>query len=134
MLSADQDVPKWLIKSCVRYLEMFRLHEWEIRLVLQDTPGNDENTEGICMSDPSTMTARIEISRAVIQDKVKAKQTVFHEVLHLILAPLQDTQYRLIELLEYDGQKRDLYGKWFDDLVERVIRRLENSLYSELNG
>lgn len=132
MLKADKDVPKDVIKSCKRYLEMFQLNDWVVSIRMHDAPGGDENNLGGCWADPPTLRAGIDISRDMPEDQYD--ETVFHEVCHIILSPLQQWCGSILELLERDKEKRDVYQAWFDAQIEPVVRRLENTVHKELNG
>lgn len=132
MIRAESDVPKDVIKSCKRYLELFQLHDWVVILRVQDAPGGDESNYGSCWADPPTLRAGIDIQRGIQEEDID--ETVFHEVLHIVFSPIQHSWGRTIELLERDKEKRDVYQTWIDDNVEQLVRRFENTVHKELNG
>lgn len=128
MLIIEKDTPKTITKISKEYMESLLLHEWDINVKITDSPG-PPNTDalGSTSINSANRFAFIEVSRKILDDPEEVRSTLWHEFLHIVMYPIHDTSQKIIELLEMDQEKRDIYDMWIETSVEEIVRRLEKT-------
>ena len=108
-------------QTAKKWIKKFELSSWEIHFVHMN---NDMEALATCQTDPSDRTALLTFTKYIGKNEgltnERIKQTGFHEVCELLLAPLviacQDAKSREEEI---------------DSIRHSIIRRLEYVIFNK---
>jgi hypothetical protein len=110
------DVPLPLQGLTPDLVALLGLRHWDLWINLADQPGgNDVN--GHCAAEPRYYRATIELRRDL--DLAQAQQTLTHELLHVVLAPMALINERYVP----DDQQ-----EWATDVQEQTVELLRRAL------
>lgn len=105
--------------QCVAAL---RLHDWTITFAMRKKPGNKASNMGATWLSPRYLSARIEIRRDLVD--AQARDTVLHELLHVVLGDVRQAQSRLLDLVAPAQVEHAaaIYTDAEEQTIERLIR------------
>jgi hypothetical protein len=117
-------LPSWAEQYAMDTRDLLGLGDWTIALKAVDHPGREDGTDGVCYLDARYLSATIEIRRNLGEARMRA--VIMHELLHLVLGPIDTAFDRLTDLLGdgLQGHAQELYT----DALEGVIVRLTAAL------
>jgi hypothetical protein len=123
------ELPSWLTEYAQDCRKLFGLDEWEICVKLVKHPGGDDvEREGHCALNYRYLTATIELNETMEEDGLRS--TLMHEMLHIVLAPIEQAHDRITELVK-KGLRRHV-AELMDDGIEQTIERLRRALQREI--
>lgn len=116
-------------KQCAQWLQqwqdLFQLNDWELGLVCHRRASLDKGRiSARIYYDNDTQHATVEVAAG--QDPEAVRQSLGHEVLHLVLAELETAGKLACDQLHRDA--RNALLKHINASAERAVHRLERAL------
>lgn len=123
--ATEHDPPEWLVSYTQDARRLLGIgDDWHIRLKIVDKIDEDDTAAGICDLDVPYLRAGIRLLKDQTDEQQRAN--VFHELLHVALAPIDLMVDRLIWRLPQSRAIQSFMLK--SDAFEQTITRLERAL------
>lgn len=122
------DLPDWLEAYAQDLRTLFGLADWEIVVKLVRVPGGDPTNEGHSRTDFRYLSATIELNRKLPKEGLRA--VLMHEMLHVVLAPIEQAYARICELVPEPlrGHALNLHDDGLEQTIERLTRALQREI------
>lgn len=121
---SDNNLPDWLQAFADRAVVLLGLDAWPIRMRLVRAPGGDPEREGQSVVNTRYLTAQIEINEIMTREGLQS--TLLHELLHVALAPIEQSHLRVVELTPRKLRKHA--DELFSDGIEQTVEQLTRAL------
>ena len=120
----DNNLPDWLQAFADRAVVLLALDKWPMKIRLVRAPGGDPEREGHSIVNTRYLTAQIEINEIMTREGLQS--TLLHELLHVALAPIEQSHLRVIELTPRKLRKHA--DELFSDGIEQTVEQLTRAL------
>jgi hypothetical protein len=113
---------KEFVEECKKWIEIFGLKDWKVDYLQEDLEGNWAECRVNGVSNRNVVIVLNKKVNESDEKLINIKRTAFHEVVELLIYPL-----------EYLAECRFLQPEEIIDERHSIIRRLENSLFEMEN-
>lgn len=125
----DDNTPDWLVSYAQDVRRLLGVgDDWHIRLTMVDRIDDDDEAAGETTLDVPYLRAGIKLRRGLSEDETRS--ALFHELLHVALAPIDLMVDRLIWRLPSSRAVQSFMFK--SDAFEQTIVRLERALRASI--
>lgn len=120
-LRFDPDVPEWMRRAIRRWYKRLNLHEWQVRVSLEDADDldADDQTQALIAPLPQYLDAHLTIRSDIERDSFEA--CVIHELRHLAYSWIEQEVARV-----WDARRklhRDEALSAITNVIETLIQR-----------
>jgi len=112
-----------------KWMKLFQLQQWEIGLDLKKGSSVEANGEGqvIAFIEPDRCSQSAVITMAMDNDDEELKNTICHEMIHLLFFEVETLLYALVGFIS-DEQIREVMGELVHGRKEEFVIRMERAL------
>ena len=121
---SDNNFPDWLQAFADRASALLGLDKWPITYAMSRAPAGDVEREGHSIVNVRYLTAHIELNNSMTPDGLRS--TLLHELLHVALAPIEQSHLRVVELTPKKLRKHA--DELFSDGIEQTVEQLTRAL------
>jgi hypothetical protein len=118
----DFEVPEWLDKVVRDSQYILNLQNWKILVKVVSCAGDDPGNMAVVWHSPNTWSATLYF-RCDVEDTFDWWQTVFHELIHLKISPMQQLVQKNI-ISELPSEAHSLAHKIWKDIHEQTVDSL----------
>ena len=116
---------EFLEQKCAEWQEKLRIRNWHIIIQLVDGPVKycGQEVHGTADMDSIYQNAIIRISKPMNRTRKQVLNTLFHEIIHILLNPLRDISYDVFKNVGEGGKSLlDIYNDSEEVIITKLAR------------